>query len=243
MSIVGPRPERPYFYGVFEKTIHGFSHRLNVTPGLTGLAQVNGGYDLLPEEKIVLDMQYIQNRSLWLDTKCILKTFLIIFNHMKVLIITPFFFDYHKRIKRTLEEKGAEVTLIDERPNKSTLTKIFLRKDFKFYRRKRDQYFWNLLTLKDDFDYILYVKCESPTENALHFLKEHFSKAKHILYLWDSVKNVKNIEAKFKYFDEIYSFDNDDVSKYPFMTYAYWGYSCTVYRTDRQGTVTIRMDE
>lgn len=144
---------------------------------------------------------------------------------MKVLIITPFFFDYHKRIKRALEEKGAEVTLIDERPNKSTLTKIFLRKDFRFYRRKRDEYFWNLLTLKDDFDYILYVKCESPTENALHFLKEHFSKAKHILYLWDSVKNIKNIESKFKYFDEIYSFDNDDVSKYPFMTYAYWGYT------------------
>ena len=81
MSFVGPRPERPFFYGVFEKTIHGFSHRLNVTPGLTGLAQVNGGYDLLPEEKIVFDMQYIQNRSLWLDIKCVLKTFLIIFNH------------------------------------------------------------------------------------------------------------------------------------------------------------------
>lgn len=81
MSFVGPRPERPFFYGVFEETIHGFSHRLNVTPGLTGLAQVNGGYDLLPEEKIVFDMQYIQNRSLWLDIKCVLKTFLIIFNH------------------------------------------------------------------------------------------------------------------------------------------------------------------
>lgn len=81
MSIVGPRPERPFFYGVFEETVHGFSHRLNVTPGLTGLAQVNGGYDLLPEEKIVFDMQYIQNRSLWLDTKCVLKTFLILFNH------------------------------------------------------------------------------------------------------------------------------------------------------------------
>ncbi len=81
MSFVGPRPERPFFYGVFEETIHGFSHRLNVTPGLTGLAQVNGGYDLLPEEKIVFDMQYIQNRSLWLDIKCMLKTFLIVFNH------------------------------------------------------------------------------------------------------------------------------------------------------------------
>ena len=81
MSIVGPRPERPYFYNEFEKTIHGFSNRLNVVPGLTGHAQVNGGYDLLPEEKIVYDMEYIENRSLWLDLKCILKTIAVVFNY------------------------------------------------------------------------------------------------------------------------------------------------------------------
>ena len=45
MSFVGPRPERECFYEEFEKYIHGFKHRLCVTPGLTGLAQVNGGYD------------------------------------------------------------------------------------------------------------------------------------------------------------------------------------------------------
>lgn len=80
MSLVGPRPERPCFYNEFEKTIHGFSHRLNVRPGLTGLAQVNGGYDLLPEEKVVYDMEYIENRSLWLDFKCIVKTVAVVFN-------------------------------------------------------------------------------------------------------------------------------------------------------------------
>ncbi len=79
MSLVGPRPERSYFYNEFEKTIHGFSHRLNVRPGLTGLAQVSGGYDLLPEEKIVYDMEYIENRSLWLDLKCIFKTVAVVF--------------------------------------------------------------------------------------------------------------------------------------------------------------------
>ena len=45
-----------------------------VTPGLSGLAQVTGGYDLLPSEKILLDMEYIENRSLSLDLKIILKT-------------------------------------------------------------------------------------------------------------------------------------------------------------------------
>ena len=63
MSFVGPRPERQYFYEQFEKYIIGFSNRLVVTPGLTGYAQVNGGYELEPEEKIVYDMEYIEKRS------------------------------------------------------------------------------------------------------------------------------------------------------------------------------------
>ena len=81
MSIVGPRPEREVFYNEFEKYIHGFSERMKVKPGLTGLAQVNGGYDLKPEEKIIYDVEYIKNRSLWLDFKIILKTVLVVFNH------------------------------------------------------------------------------------------------------------------------------------------------------------------
>ena len=81
MSFVGPRPERPCFYEEFEKYIHGFSNRLAVTPGLTGLAQVNGGYDLSPEEKIVFDMEYIRTQSLWLDIKLIFKTIKLVFTH------------------------------------------------------------------------------------------------------------------------------------------------------------------
>lgn len=65
MSFVGPRPERAYFYGEFEKYIPGFSNRLMVVPGLTGHAQVNGGYSLKPEEKIIYDMEYIEKRSIW----------------------------------------------------------------------------------------------------------------------------------------------------------------------------------
>ena len=79
MSVVGPRPERQCFYDEFEKYICGFRNRLAVKPGLTGLAQVNGGYDLLPEEKIVYDMEYIKNRNLWLDIKIIMKTLRVIF--------------------------------------------------------------------------------------------------------------------------------------------------------------------
>ena len=70
-----------YFYEQFEKYIVGFSNRLVVTPGLTGYAQVNGGYELAPEEKIVYDMEYIARRSIRLDLQCIVKTALLIFTH------------------------------------------------------------------------------------------------------------------------------------------------------------------
>lgn len=81
MSFVGPRPERACFYDEFETYIHGFRNRLKVKPGLTGYAQVNGGYDLKPEEKIVFDMEYIQHRSLLMDLGCIFKTVKLIFTH------------------------------------------------------------------------------------------------------------------------------------------------------------------
>ena len=81
MSFVGPRPERACFYEEFDEYIPEFKHRLQVTPGLTGLAQINGGYELKPEEKIVYDMYYIRNRSFRLDLSCMFKTVTLMFTH------------------------------------------------------------------------------------------------------------------------------------------------------------------
>lgn len=81
MSIVGPRPERKIFYDEFATYIDGFDRRLLIKPGLTGLAQISGGYDLKPEEKIIPDVQYIETRNIWLDIKIIFKTVAIVFNH------------------------------------------------------------------------------------------------------------------------------------------------------------------
>ena len=81
MSFVGPRPERACFYDEFEKYIPHFRQRLLVQPGLTGLAQVNGGYELKPEEKIVYDLEYIANRSVKMELHCLWKTVLVVFSH------------------------------------------------------------------------------------------------------------------------------------------------------------------
>jgi len=79
MSIVGPRPESPEFVVRFNQEIPGFIERLRVKPGITGWAQVNGGYDVTPKEKLELDLYYIQNRSLGLHLRILLKTLVVLF--------------------------------------------------------------------------------------------------------------------------------------------------------------------
>jgi exopolysaccharide biosynthesis polyprenyl glycosylphosphotransferase len=79
MTLVGPRPERPEFVIKFDQEIPGFISRLRVKPGLTGWAQINGGYDITPEEKLELDLFYIENRGPFFDFKILLKTVSVIF--------------------------------------------------------------------------------------------------------------------------------------------------------------------
>ena len=75
MSVVGPRPERPYFVEQFKKSIPKYMVKHQVRPGLTGLAQVNGyrGNTSI-EKRIEYDIRYVENWSLTLDIKIMLKT-------------------------------------------------------------------------------------------------------------------------------------------------------------------------
>ncbi len=79
MSLIGPRPERPSFTESLCESIPGFEQRLLVKPGLTGWAQVNGGYDITPEEKLELDLYYIENIGIKLDLLIVLRTLKVIF--------------------------------------------------------------------------------------------------------------------------------------------------------------------
>ncbi|MEH7451104.1 MULTISPECIES: sugar transferase [Bacillaceae] len=78
MSLVGPRPERAFFLVKFNHEVPGFTNRLTVKPGLTGWAQVNGGYELTPKEKLVLDLHYIEHQSIMLDIRIMFKTIKVV---------------------------------------------------------------------------------------------------------------------------------------------------------------------
>jgi lipopolysaccharide/colanic/teichoic acid biosynthesis glycosyltransferase len=74
MSFVGPRAERPELHEQFVAREPLFAQRIRVRPGLTGLAQVNGSYDLPPEEKVRYDLEYMWTMSPWVDTKLMLAS-------------------------------------------------------------------------------------------------------------------------------------------------------------------------
>jgi exopolysaccharide biosynthesis polyprenyl glycosylphosphotransferase len=77
MSLVGPRPEREAFVKEFDEKIPFFSERLTIRPGITGWAQVKYGYAATlaeMKEKLMYDLYYIKNRSLWLDLLILLLT-------------------------------------------------------------------------------------------------------------------------------------------------------------------------
>ena len=75
MSIVGPRPMPIKYLNRFSR-IH--IRRLNVLPGITGLAQVNGRNKLSWEERFNLDIEYVKNYSIFLDMVILFKTFFIV---------------------------------------------------------------------------------------------------------------------------------------------------------------------
>ncbi|ERP38934.1 undecaprenyl-phosphate glucose phosphotransferase [Chitinivibrio alkaliphilus] len=75
MSVVGPRPERPYFVEEFRKTVPDYMIKHHVRPGITGWAQICGWRgDTDIEERIRHDLFYIENWSISLDLLIILKT-------------------------------------------------------------------------------------------------------------------------------------------------------------------------
>lgn len=77
MSLMGPRPERPEFVFILAKQIPGYTKRLAVLPGVSGLSQIN----LPPDSdlnsvrrKQILDLEYIQTAGLWLDLRMMFCT-------------------------------------------------------------------------------------------------------------------------------------------------------------------------
>jgi exopolysaccharide biosynthesis polyprenyl glycosylphosphotransferase len=75
MSLIGPRPERPFFVQEFKGKVASYDYRLRVLPGITGWAQVHGlRGDTSIDDRIQHDIYYIEHRTFWLDVKILART-------------------------------------------------------------------------------------------------------------------------------------------------------------------------
>lgn len=136
----------------------------------------------------------------------------MILENKKILFFSPKFFGYEKNIVKEMVKQGAEVDYFDERPNNDTLTKALIRINKKFLKKKIDQYY-NLIienVQNNQYDYVFFIVPESISRDKLIELKKHHSKAVFILYMWDSIKNKKNIIDILDQFDKLYTFDKKD---------------------------------
>ncbi len=77
MSLIGPRPEVPE---IAEQYTPEQRKRLDMPPGVTGLAQVNGRSELALTQTLKYDVEYVENWSIWLDLKILWKTFYVVFS-------------------------------------------------------------------------------------------------------------------------------------------------------------------
>ena len=78
MSIVGPRPEMMANVARYKMNLPSFVYREKMKAGLTGYAQIEGRYNTSAEDKLMLDMMYIESFSIWMDVKLLLRTFTVL---------------------------------------------------------------------------------------------------------------------------------------------------------------------
>lgn len=77
MSVVGPRPESVAMMKKITKEVPAFSYRLKVKAGLTGTAQIQGKYNTDSADKLLMDLYYIENFSIFNDLKLMFQTLLV----------------------------------------------------------------------------------------------------------------------------------------------------------------------
>lgn len=79
MTLVGPRPEMLENVERYKRELPAFAYREKMKAGLTGYAQIEGRYNTTPEDKLMLDLMYIENFSMWEDIKLIFRTLTVFF--------------------------------------------------------------------------------------------------------------------------------------------------------------------
>jgi len=130
----------------------------------------------------------------------------------KVLFIGIGFYDYEESIIQEFEKLDYLVDYYSEVPPNSLAYRFYSR----IKREEQLQLIRNRYSAKiaedcgSDYDVVFVIKCEYLSAEAITIIKQKNAKARYILYLWDSLDRIPQVEGKLHFFDNIYSFDRLD---------------------------------
>ena len=133
-----------------------------------------------------------------------------------VLMFYVSFFGYENKIADTLRELGYCVDMYDQRPNNGVVAKTSIRYGIGAYKPVIRKYIQKIIDANRQkrYDYIFVIKGESLDEDVLDLLREAYPEAKRILYLWDSVENIRGCARWLEKYDRVLTFDPQDAKEY-----------------------------
>ena len=121
---------------------------------------------------------------------------------------------YSKGIVKQMQDMGALVDYVNDKPNDGFICKALGRAQFGFYQKVLDKYYQQKIAELSgkDYDYILIIRGEYTPIASLLRLREAYPNAKLVLYMWDGMdtRGNKNISRKWKHFDKVLTFDRID---------------------------------
>lgn len=132
----------------------------------------------------------------------------------KILLLYARFFGYDVIVKNKLEALGAEVDLYDARANINTLEKAIKKVDARFYYKKQRKFHKSIIEKTKDKQYDFIFSNENISKETLLDYKRVFPNATLVLYLDDSVANMKGVNDNFKYYDRVLTFDRKDAQDF-----------------------------
>lgn len=165
---------------------------------------------------------------------------------MRILLITPNFFDYPEIIVDGLKKIGHEVDWFDDRPSVNSFVKAAIRMNSRLVYPLVNKYFKKVLseTSQRQYDKFILVSGQSLSfdETMIKKFKESQPNAEFILYQWDSQKNFKRIVPLQKYFDRCYSFDPQDAFRNNRLTFLPLFYSDRYKRIGKKSVKEFNYD-
>lgn len=132
----------------------------------------------------------------------------------KVLLIAPQFFGYEQEILKEIEQRGAKVDFLLDRPFRSAFLKAVTRLRRQWIMAAAERYYQRCTDWSGDYDYILVVNGQTLSARLLDKWRASFTRAKFFLYMWDSFDNRKNVLETLRFFDHVFTFDQMDAEKY-----------------------------